>query len=145
MADGSRQTGGLFLPRTCVETLRSAADSRFSSTGSFLDVEADHLRLQKRQYGLNEQEVYHLHLRPVLVRELIMLIFDRESKGFMSLRVSRSLTQLGMIRKTRQVKLNLVEHSVGEEYKPKAGHVSLSPSGSNSLVIPEFFICEREK
>ena len=75
MADGSRQTGGPLLLRTCVETLRSAADSRFSSTGSSLDVEADHLRLQKRQYGLNEEEVYHIHLRPVLVRELKMLFF----------------------------------------------------------------------
>ena len=37
--------------------------------------EAYLLRLQKRQYGLDEQEVYHLHLRPVLVCELDMLIF----------------------------------------------------------------------
>ena len=77
MADGSRQTGGPFLLRTCEGTLRSATDSRCSSTGSFLDVEADHLRLEKRQYGLNEQEVHHLHLFPVLVRELDMLIFAR--------------------------------------------------------------------
>ena len=32
--------------------------------------EVYHLRLQKRQYGLDEQEVYHLRLRPVLVCEL---------------------------------------------------------------------------
>ena len=37
--------------------------------------EVYHLRLQKRQYGLDKQEVYyHLHLRPVLVCELDMLI-----------------------------------------------------------------------
>ena len=38
-------------------------------------LEADHLRLQNRQCGLDEQEVYHLHLRPVLVCELDVLIF----------------------------------------------------------------------
>ena len=37
--------------------------------------EAYHLRLQKRQYDLDEQEAYQLHLRPVLVCELDMLIF----------------------------------------------------------------------
>ena len=36
-ADGSRQTGGPFLLRDCAGTLRSAADSRFSFSGSFLD------------------------------------------------------------------------------------------------------------
>ena len=33
-----------------------------------------------------------------------------------------------------------VEYSAGEEYKPKAGHVILSPFGSNSIVIPKIFI-----
>ena len=37
--------------------------------------EAYHLRLQERQYGLDKQEVHHLHVRPVLVCELDMLIF----------------------------------------------------------------------
>ena len=37
VADGSRQTGGPFLLRNCVGTLRSVADSHFSITGSFLD------------------------------------------------------------------------------------------------------------
>ena len=37
VAEGSRQTGGPFLLRKCVRILRSAADSRFSSTVSFLD------------------------------------------------------------------------------------------------------------
>ena len=38
----------------------------------------------------------------------------------------------------------IVEHSTGEEYKPKAGHVIVSPFGSTSIVIPKFFICGRE-
>ena len=37
VADGSRQTGGPFLLRKGVGILRSAAESRFSFTGSFLD------------------------------------------------------------------------------------------------------------
>ena len=37
VADGSRQTGGPFLFRNGVRTLRSAADSRFSFTGSILE------------------------------------------------------------------------------------------------------------
>ena len=37
VADGSRQTGGPFLLRNCAGVRRPAAESRFSSTGSFLD------------------------------------------------------------------------------------------------------------
>ena len=37
VADGSRQTGGPFLLRHCAGIMRSAADSRFSLTGSFLE------------------------------------------------------------------------------------------------------------
>ena len=37
VADGSRQTGSPFLLRDGVGTPRSAAESRFSCTGSFLD------------------------------------------------------------------------------------------------------------
>ena len=46
--------------------------------------EVYHLRLQKRQYGLDEQEAYHLHLR-----------------------ASRSLTRLWLVRKTRQIQHNV--------------------------------------
>ena len=34
----------------------------------------------------------------------------------------------------------IVIYSAGDEYKPKAGHVILSPFGSNSIVIPECFV-----
>ena len=34
----------------------------------------------------------------------------------------------------------IVECSVGEEYRPEAGHVILSPFGSSSIVVPKFFI-----
>ena len=37
--------------------------------------EADHLRLQKRQCGLDKQEVCHHHLRQIHVCELDMPIF----------------------------------------------------------------------
>ena len=77
VADGSRQTGGPFLPRTCVGTVRSATDSRFSCTGSFLDVSCTRClssSSSESACGLNEQEVRHLRLPPDLVRELDMLI-----------------------------------------------------------------------
>ena len=49
----------------------------------------------------------------------------------------------------RQVKSNtmcpIAESSAGEEYKSKARHVILSPFEFSSTVIPQFFICGREK
>ena len=39
VADGSRQSGGPFILRNGAGSLRSAADSRFSFTGSFLDAD----------------------------------------------------------------------------------------------------------
>ena len=63
--------------------------------------EAYHLRLQKRQYGLDEQEVYHLHLRLVLVCELDMPNFVPIGQKLHVSSVSRSLTRSGLIGKLR--------------------------------------------
>ena len=38
----------------------------------------------------------------------------------------------------------IVEYSAGEEYRPKAGHVIVSPFGSCPMAVPKFFICEME-
>ena len=149
VADESCLIGGPFLLRTCVGTLRPAGDSCISPTDSFELMEAApevyHLRLQNRHCGLNEEEVDHLHLRPVLVCELDMLLFALTGQKLNVSSSEQIADNFGWY--ARLVKPNtfcpIVEYSTGEEYKPKAGHVIVSPFGSTSMVIPKFFICGR--
>ena len=56
-------------------------------------------------------------------------------------RTSRTLTRSARQSNTM---CPVVECSTGEEYKPKAGQVILSPFGPSSIVIPKFFLCARE-
>ena len=79
MADGSRQTGGLFLLRNGVGTLRVAADLR--STGS--DFDAGYTRgfsssSSETVARSSEQEVCRLRRHPILVDELDMPTFCRD-------------------------------------------------------------------
>ena len=84
--------------------------------------EVCHLRLQKRQYGLDEQEVYHLHLRPVLVCELDMLIFapmEQKLHGFFKRAVrSRDFGWYARLVKSSTIS-PIVEYSAGEETSQK--------------------------
>ena len=84
VVDGSCQTGGPFLLRTCAGTLLFSTDSRFSSTASFLNV-----RLHQRfiifvfrdgNTVWTNKRFYHLRLRPVLVCELGSLILPDKAK-----------------------------------------------------------------
>ena len=79
VADGSRQTGGPFLLRNGVGTLRSAAESRFSFTGSFLDDGRTKGSSSSSSEAVTRlwtnKRVCRHHLRPVLVCELDMLYF----------------------------------------------------------------------
>ena len=105
--------------------------------------EAYHLRLQTRQYCLDEQEVYHFHLRPVLVCELDMLIFaPMEQK----LHVSSGEQIAHAILAGTQDSSNPTQHvplwstKLEKSTSEKAGHVIVSPFGSSSIVILKFFI-----
>ena len=70
-----------------------------------------HLHLQKQWNDLDEQEVYRHRLRPVLVRELDMLIFA-QSTSYMSFWVRRPLTRFWLVRQTPQVQNNMSQSKV---------------------------------
>ena len=102
--------------------------------------EADHLLLQKRHYGLDTQEVYHVRLRPVLVCELEMLILvpieQKVTCFFGRADRSRGMGWYARLVKSNTIRPN-VEFSAGEKYKPKAGNEFFSSFGSSSIVVTQ--------
>ena len=99
--------------------------------------EVYHLRLQKRQYGLDEPEVYYLRLHPVLACELDMLIFDPiDQKLHVSSgeQIAHAILAMFLLGVKSNTICAIVEQSAGEEYKPKAGHLILSPFDVHSCI-----------
>ena len=92
----------------------------------------------------------YLHLHPCLVHELDMQVFDLTLQRLRVLLGSPGCSRdLVVGRYARLVKSNtvcpIVEYSAGEEYRPNAGHVSLSHVGSISMVVPKFFHLRERK
>ena len=102
---------------------------------------AYHLRLQNRPRDLNEQEVYSHHLRQVVVNELGTQIFLSVKANVTCLfgwvDLSRHFGWYVRLVKSKTICPIVV-------CRPKAGRVILSPFGSNSTVVPKFFICGSE-
>ena len=146
VADGYCQTGGPVLLRNGVGTLRVAEDPRFSADGGCTkglssSSSSETVVWSERTRGLSSSSSSSLWT----------------GAGEADLRYERAKVTCFVGRDDRPrdfgwyarlVKFNAMcpiePSSIGEECKPKAGHVILAPFGSSSSVIPRFFICGRE-
>ena len=84
----------------------------------------------------------HLHLHACLVHELDMLVFAltwQRLHVFLGDQVARATWPLADMQDSSNTMCR-IQDSAGEEYRPKAGHVILSPFESSSLVVPKFYI-----
>ena len=147
VADGSRQTGGPFLLRNVVGTLRIAEDSRFSTkVGCTKGLSSSSSSSEKVVWSQPTRGLSSSSSSSFWTRAgYIDLRCERAKVTCFAGRDDRS-RDFGWY--ARLVKSNamcpIVEYSNGEEYKPTAGHVILAPFESNSSVIPRFCICGRE-
>ena len=145
VADGSCQTGGPFLLRNGVGALRSATDSRFfinsvldeGCTKGSSSSSSETIERSGRTRGLSSSSSSSSR-----DCELGMQMFAPiEQKFHVSLGEETAHAIWAGMQDSSNPKpiCPTVEYSAGEEYKPKAGHVILTPFGSNSTVIPKFY------
>ena len=148
VADGSLWTGGHFLLRNGVGTLRVEANSRF--TVSSLDAGCSRgLSSSSSETAVRSGQTRSLSFSSSSGSRVRAgyadFCFDRAKVTCFFGRADRA-RDFGWY--ARLVKTNtifpIVEYSAGEEYKPKAGHVMLSPFGFSAMVRPRFCICGRE-